>query len=59
MSDNPNLNAFQTDGTWTYAGSANAGAWEARQGYTPSPQQSTESAISYETRMNAYQVNQQ
>ncbi len=57
MADNAHLDAFKTT-EWTYTSSWTAGTWEAQQGYTPSPQQSTESAISYDTRMQGYWANQ-
>lgn len=45
---------FQTNGQNTYAGSTNQGQYEASIGSVASPQQPGESAISYQTRMNAY-----
>ncbi len=52
MSDNNNLYNFLTPAS--YSGSANAGAWEAKNGYTLSPQQSYESSSSYAQRVSAY-----
>jgi hypothetical protein len=52
MSDDNNLLNFLTPPS--SAGSTNAGTWQANQGQTLSPQQSYESAASYEQRMAAY-----
>jgi hypothetical protein len=52
MADDNNLLNFLTPPS--SAGSANAGTWQAQQGQTLSPQQSYESATSYEQRMAAY-----
>ncbi len=48
---------FKTNGQNTAAGSTNQGNHEAQKGYQASPQQQGESAISYQTRMNAYDAN--
>ena len=52
MSDNNNLNSFLKPPSW--AGSNNAGVWEAQNNHPLSPQQSHESADSYATRTAAY-----
>ncbi|WP_208352878.1 hypothetical protein [Pseudaestuariivita rosea] len=48
---------YKTNGQNTHAGSTNQGRDEAQKGWQPSPQQPGESAISYQTRMNAYNQN--
>ena len=52
MADDNNLLPFLTPPS--SAGSTNAGTWQAQQGQTLSPQQSHESAASYEQRLAAY-----
>jgi hypothetical protein len=57
MSDNNNLFSFLTPPS--AAGSSNAGTWEANNNQPLSPQQSRESAASYEQRMSAYNYTKQ
>jgi hypothetical protein len=52
MSDNSNLSNFLKPASW--AGSHNAGVWEAQNNLPLSGQQSFESADSYATRTAAY-----
>ncbi|MCG3267164.1 hypothetical protein [Yoonia sp. I 8.24] len=47
-------NSWKTNGQNTHKGSTNQGTYEAQKGYPASRQQSGESSISYQTRMNAY-----
>lgn len=56
MSTNTN-DPYKANGQNTWQGSTNQGTHEAQQGYQATPQQAGESAISYQTRMAAYNAN--
>jgi hypothetical protein len=57
MSDNNSLSSFLNPPS--HSGSVNAGTWEANNGHACSPQQSYESASSYEQRVAAYNFTKQ
>jgi len=51
MSDNKELDPFRDpNGATSWQGQRNAGEWERKEGYTPSPQQSWETAEAYRIR---------
>lgn len=49
------LDGFRNpNGTTSWQGQQNAGAWEAKNSAQPAPQQTYESATAYQTRINTY-----